>query len=155
MNVHVLEREQWIPATLDRVFDFFSDAANLEKLTPPWLGFQIRSPLPIRTKAETRIDYTIRLGPVPMRWRARISVWEQGRRFVDEQERGPYALWEHTHEFTEMAGGVWMRDRVRYALPLGALGAFAHFLIVRALLARIFDFRFARVRELFAAAGGA
>ena len=42
-----------------------------------------------------------------------------------------------------------MRDRVRYALPFGPLGT-----LVRALLARIFDFRFARVRELFAHAGG-
>jgi len=74
--------------------------------------------------------------------------------FVDEQERGPYALWQHAHEFVAMGGGVLMRDRVRYALPLGPLGTAAHALLVRALLARIFDFRFECVRARFAPAGG-
>ena len=154
MKIQRCEREQWLPATLERVFAFFADAANLETMTPPWLGFRIRTPLPIETKADTRIVYTIRLGPLPLRWRTQIAVWEPGLRFVDVQERGPYGLWEHTHEFTAMGGGVLMRDRVRYALPFGPLGTLAHAALVRALLARIFDFRFARVREIFAPAGG-
>jgi ligand-binding SRPBCC domain-containing protein len=102
-----------------------------------------------------QIDYTIRLGPVPMGWRTRIPVWEPGKRFVDVQERGPYARWEHSHEFVPMGDGVLMRDVVRYALPLGPLGRFTHAVLVRALLARVFDFRFERVREIFARAGGA
>ncbi len=154
MTSHVLEREQFVPATLERVFGFFSDAANLQVITPPWLGFRIRSALPLEMKTGTRIDYTIRLGPVPMRWRTHITVWEPGVRFVDRQERGPYALWEHTHEFTSLGGGVLMRDHVRYALPFGPLGTAAHALAVRALLARIFDFRFDCVRTRFAPAGG-
>jgi ligand-binding SRPBCC domain-containing protein len=153
MNARVLEREQWLPATLERVFDFFSDAANLQAITPDWLGFRIRTPLPLAMQPEARIDYTIRLGSLPMRWRTRIAVWEPGVRFVDVQERGPYALWEHTHEFQAMGDGVLMRDRVRYALPFGPLGGVAHALLVRALLARIFDFRFVRVRALFAPGG--
>jgi hypothetical protein len=151
---HVLEREQFLPETLERVFDFFSDAANLQVITPSWLGFRIRSPLPLEMKPGTRIDYTIRFGPLPMRWRTHITVWEPGVRFVDLQERGPYALWEHTHEFAAMGGGVLMRDRVRYALPFGPLGTAAHALLVRALLARIFDYRFECVRTRFALAGG-
>jgi hypothetical protein len=155
MNVYVLEREQWLPATLERVFAFFADAANLETITPPWLGFRIRTPLPIAMRPGAQIDYTIRLGPAPMRWRTRIPVWEAGKRFVDVQERGPYARWEHSHEFVPIGDGVLMRDVVRYALPFGPLGTAAHALLVRALLARVFDYRFARVRELFAGAGGA
>lgn len=150
----MLEREQWLPATLDRVFAFFADAANLETITPPWLGFRIRTQLPVAMRSGTRIDYTIRLGPVPMRWRTLIPVWEPGKRFVDVQERGPYAHWEHSHEFVPLGDGVLMRDVVRYALPFGPLGTAAHAVLVRALLARVFDFRFERVRELFAGAGG-
>jgi hypothetical protein len=110
----------------------------------------MRTPEPVEMKRDARIDYTIRLGPVPIRWRTRITVWEPDERFVDVQERGPYSLWEHAHEFTALAGGVLMRDVVRYALPFGALGTAVHAALVRALLARIFDFRFARVRERFA-----
>jgi ligand-binding SRPBCC domain-containing protein len=150
MAPHELEREQWLPASPERVFAFFADAANLERMTPPWLGFRIRTPLPIEMKAGASIDYSIRLGPVPVRWRTRIAVWEPEKRFVDIQERGPYARWVHTHEFTPMGGGVLMADRVSYALPLGPLGELAHAGFVRALLARIFDHRFARARELFA-----
>jgi len=39
--MHELKREQWVPAPLDEVFEFFSNAGNLEALTPPWLRFEI------------------------------------------------------------------------------------------------------------------
>jgi ligand-binding SRPBCC domain-containing protein len=149
VRIHRLEREQWIEAPLEHVFGFFSDAANLETITPAWLGIRILSPLPIAMRPDARIVYRIRLAGVPLRWRTRITVWEPMQRFVDEQERGPYALWEHTHRFAARDGGVWMSDLVRYALPLGPLGALAHATAVRAALAAIFDYRFARIRDLF------
>jgi hypothetical protein len=154
VKAHVLEREQWIPAPLDRVFAFFSDAGNLEAITPPWLGFRILTPQPIAMRADARIEYRIRLAGVPLRWRTRIARWDPPRGFVDVQERGPYALWEHTHAFVSRGDGVHMSDVVRYALPLGPLGGAAHALAVRAALAAIFDYRFARIRERFAGAGG-
>ena len=148
MTPCVLEREQWLARPLDEVFAFFADARNLEALTPPWLGFRIRTPLPLGMKEDARIDYSIRLGGVPLRWRTRIAEWKPTERFVDVQERGPYALWVHEHDFRALGGGVLMRDRVRYALPGGALGRAVHAGLVRGLLARIFDYRFARVRQL-------
>jgi hypothetical protein len=148
-RIHRLEREQRLPASREQVFAFFADAANLDAITPPWLGFRILTPLPIAMGAGTRIEYRLRLAGVPLSWRTRIARWEPPSGFVDVQERGPYALWEHTHQFDACAQGVWMRDLVRYALPLGPLGAAAHALAVRAALAAIFDYRFARIRERF------
>ncbi len=148
MKIHRLEREQWIARPLSETFAFFARAENLGRITPPWLHFRIRSPLPIQMRAGARIDYTIRLAGVPLRWRTRITAWEPERRFVDVQERGPYALWEHTHEFDARDSGVWMTDRVRYALPFGPVGRAAHAIAVRATLTRIFDYRFARIRAL-------
>lgn len=148
MRVQRLEREQWIGRPRSEVFDFFSRAENLGRITPSWLDFRILTPWPIEMGAGVRLDYRIRLAGVPMRWRTRIRVWEPETRFVDVQERGPYALWEHTHEFAARDGGVVMSDRVRYALPLGPLGRAVHALAVRAALAAIFDFRFATVRAL-------
>jgi ligand-binding SRPBCC domain-containing protein len=148
VKTYLLEREQWIPRPLPIVFDFFARAENLGRITPPWMHFRIRTPLPIEMGMGARIDYTIRLAGLPMRWRTRITQWDPGRRFADAQERGPYALWEHTHEFAARDGGVLVADRVRYALPLGPLGRAAHALAVRATLAAIFDHRFRRIRAL-------
>ena len=89
MKVYALEREQWMPASMERVFAYFSDAANLEALTPPWLGFRILTALPVAMRCGTRIDYRIALAGVPLRWRTRISAWEPGVRFVDVQNAAP------------------------------------------------------------------
>lgn len=149
MKVYQLDREQFLPASLDRVFAFFSDAGNLDALTPPWVGFRILTPQPIEMKTGARIEYTIRLAGVPLRWRTRIAKWDPPRGFVDTQESGPYALWEHTHCFVPCGDGVLMADVVRYALPYGPLGEAAHALAVRGALGAIFDYRFAGIRERF------
>ena len=139
--MHLLEREQLVAAPLADVFRFFSQARNLEQITPPWLRFALLTPDPIEMAVGTVIAYRMRLHGLPMRWTSRIEVWEPDRAFVDRQLRGPYRLWEHRHEFATLDGGTVVRDRVRYALPLGRLGALAHSLIVRRDLQRIFDFR--------------
>ena len=126
---------------MERAFEFFGQASNLEAITPGWLGFTMISPQPIDMRAGTLIDYRLKLHGLPVRWRTRIEVWEPPERFVDVQVRGPYALWEHTHTF-ERDGeeAVVIGDRVRYALPLGAFGDLGH-AFVRRDLERIFDHR--------------
>lgn len=144
-----LERQQLIAAPRAQVFEFFSRAENLEKLTPPFLKFRILTPVPIEMKTDQLIEYRIGLGGVPIHWLTRISDWQPPQRFVDEQLRGPYRYWHHTHEFREIDGGTSMRDRVEYELPLGALGQLAHALAVQRLLKRIFDYRWEAVRRAF------
>jgi ligand-binding SRPBCC domain-containing protein len=143
--VYVLEQVQRIELPVEQVFAFYAEARNLEAITPPWLGFRVLTPGAIAMRPGALIEYRLRLHGVPLRWRTRIAVWEPPRRFVDVQVRGPYALWEHTHDFTPVDGGVEIRDRVRYALPLGVLGRLAHTLLVRRDLERIFAFRAAAV----------
>jgi hypothetical protein len=145
---HTLRREQTLPGTPDAVFGFFADAGNLEAITPPWLGFRIVTPRPIDMGVGTLIEYRLRLHGLPISWLTRIEVWEPGARFVDQQLRGPYALWHHTHEFAPAPGGGTRRtDTVRYALPFGPAGGIAHALFVRRDLRRIFDHRFAAVAQ--------
>lgn len=154
MTVHRLEREQWIAAPIERVFEFFSDAYNLEAITPPWVHFRIHTPRGVAMHAETRIEYELRLAGIPIAWRTRIVAWNPPRGFVDAQERGPYALWEHTHRFEPSGDGVRMEDSVRWALPLPPLGELAY-VPVRAALAAIFDFRCEAIRAHFGAAEAA
>jgi len=62
-------------------------------------------------------------------------------RFVDVQERGPFALWRHLHEFEDVPGGTLVRDAVDYRMPLGPLGGIARAALVGRTLERIFDYR--------------
>lgn len=148
MSVRVLEREQLIARPREAVFAFFADAYNLESLTPPWLRFGIRTPHPIEMRAGALIAYRMRLHGLPVRWLTEIEEWEPEVRFVDSQVKGPYSLWHHTHTFEDREGATLMRDRVRYALPLGPLGEFARVALVDSDLRRIFDFRREAVARL-------
>ena len=147
----LIDVEQWLPQPPDAVFPFYADAANLERITPPFLGFRVlRSSTP-RIGEGTRIDYRLRLHGLPVSWRSVIEQWQPCRHFVDRQERGPYALWHHTHSFAAHAGGTLVRDRVRYRLPFGALGELLAGGLVGRDLARIFAFRHDATATIFAA----
>ncbi len=147
-RIHVLERSQRLELPIERAFEFYADASNLERITPPWLDFRITTPGAIEMRPGALIEYRLRFRGVPVRWRTRIEDWEPPHGFVDRQLRGPYALWEHTHTFApDGAGAVLIGDRVRYALPFGPLGLLAHSLLVRRDLERIFDYRGQAVAE--------
>jgi ligand-binding SRPBCC domain-containing protein len=145
--VRLLERSQRVDVPVERAFDFYGDADNLEPLTPPWLRFEVTTVGPVTMGAGALLDYRLRLHGFPIRWQTRIELWEPPRRFVDIQARGPYALWEHTHLFEPDGDGTVIRDRVRYAIPYGPFGALADRLFVRRDLRRIFDYRARAVDE--------
>jgi ligand-binding SRPBCC domain-containing protein len=150
MRTHRLERAQVVRRSREEVFAFFARARNLESITPPWLRFEVLTPEPVAMRAGTLIEYRLRLHRLPLRWTSRIEEWEPGAAFVDRQVRGPYRLWHHRHEFAPHPDGTVVRDRVDYALGLGALGEVAGALVVHRDLERIFDFRRAAVARLLA-----
>jgi hypothetical protein len=153
LRYHTLTRRQRLARPVGEVFDFFADAGNLEAITPPSLRFRVVSPLPIAMEAGALIEYRLRIRGVPLMWLTRIESWEPGRRFVDAQLAGPYALWHHTHEFEALGdGSTLMCDVVRYALPFGPVGELAHAAFVSRELAAIFDFRHAEVARRFGSA---
>jgi ligand-binding SRPBCC domain-containing protein len=146
MGEFLFTAEQWLPRPRSEVFPFFSEARNLEILTPPWLKFEVLTPAPIVMKAGLLIDYRIKIHGIPIRWRTEITEWDPPNHFVDNQLSGPYTLWHHTHTFTERDGGTLCEDRVRYN-PIG--GALMNWLFVRADVERIFAYRKEKLKELF------
>ena len=142
----VLESALEVPRPLDEVFAFFSDAANLSVLTPPFLQFHTLTAQPIHMAVGTLIDYRIRVRGLPVRWRTEIAVWEPPHRFVDDQLKGPYRRWHHEHKFTATAGGTLCEDRVSYS---GLGGPLIHALFVRRDIETIFRYRIEKMRELF------
>ena len=147
MRVRTLESELWLPYKLEEVFAFFADAGNLERITPPWLKFEVLTPTPVTMKTGARIDYRLRVHGLPLRWQSEITAWAPPLRFVDAQVRGPYRVWRHEHLFQEKDGGTLCLDRVHYAVPGGAM---LDRLFVRRDLDQIFRFRRRRLREIFA-----
>jgi ligand-binding SRPBCC domain-containing protein len=146
MGEYTINAELWLPRPLAEVFPFFSEARNLEELTPPWLKFEVLTPPPIVMRPGLLIDYRIKIHGIPISWRTEILEWDPPHRFVDTQLTGPYTLWHHTHTFTEQDGGTLCRDDVRYR-PRG--GALMNWLFVRADVERIFAYRKTRLLEIF------
>lgn len=140
------EGELIIPRPREEVFEFFSDARNLETITPSWLKFSILTPCPVKMCAGALIDYKLRIHGVPVKWRTEITAWEPPRRFVDEQRRGPYREWIHEHLFEPHEQGTRAVDRVRYRVPGGRL---IDWLFVARDVRRIFECRSRKLREIF------
>jgi len=145
-GLFTLETLLFVPRPPEAVFPFFAEAGNLETLTPPWLRFEILTPLLIQMRAGALIAYRLRLHGIPVRWHSEITAWEPPRRFVDEQRRGPYRQWIHEHTFTDCKGGSEVRDFVRYSVPGGRL---VDFLFVRHDVRRIFEYRARKLCALF------
>jgi ligand-binding SRPBCC domain-containing protein len=151
MAVHVLRRRQQLEHPRKQVFAFFAAARNLERITPPWLRFEVRTPEPVRMEAGALIDYRLHYRGVPLGWTSQIEVWDPGHQFVDRQLRGPYGLWHHRHTFSEVGAVTVIEDEVHYAAPLGVVGELAQPLLIERDLGRIFDYRHEAVRRIFQA----
>jgi ligand-binding SRPBCC domain-containing protein len=149
MAEHILERKQIIKRPRAEVFEFFADAGNLERITPPELNFQIITPQPIDVRKGALIDYQLKLRGIPITWKTEITQWNPPHDFVDTALKSPYKQWIHLHTFEDGAEGeTVMRDIVRYRLPLEPLGDIAHFYVKKE-LAYIFDYRYKVIEEIF------
>ena len=149
MKLCEIHRQQVVGRPIQEVFAFFSVPENLARVTPPAMAFRVLTPSPVAMRRGTLIDYVVRVAGIPLRWRSLITAFEPPHLFVDEQLRGPYDFWHHTHRFEEHQGGTLIADHVLYALPLGPLGRLAHALFVRRQLRALFDFRARMIESLF------
>jgi ligand-binding SRPBCC domain-containing protein len=141
MKLYTITTQLIIQRPLPEVFSFFSKPENLALLTPEHLGFMILTPSPVEMRRGAIIDYTIQQMGIPIRWRSIITAYEPPYQFVDEQLKGPYSFWHHTHTFSESDDGTLIHDVVRYSMPFGVFGRIAHRLFVRRRLEQIFQYR--------------
>jgi ligand-binding SRPBCC domain-containing protein len=153
MAVHSFKTVQIIPVPLHEAWDFFSNPANLQAITPPGMGFRIVSKFHGEQMYPGQIiEYKVRpMLNIPVYWMTEITHVSEPNFFIDEQRFGPYSLWHHQHHFKEVRGGVEMTDIVHYKIPLGFVGDIANSLFVKKKLKEIFDYRYRAVEELFGA----
>jgi ligand-binding SRPBCC domain-containing protein len=148
--MYQLRRKQLVKTDIATCWDFFSSPANLSKITPAYMGFDVRSEVPDRMYEGLMIEYRVRpLLGIPMKWVTEITHVKDYQFFVDEQRIGPYKLWHHEHHFMETPEGIEMTDIVSYELPFGVLGSMVHPFLVEKKLNEIFAHRFKVVDELF------
>ena len=149
MKVYTLKREQIISKNILDVFDFFSRPENLAKITPPKMKFKILTPTPIEMKEGALIDYTVRVLGIPIRWRTLITKYQPPDIFIDQQLKGPYSLWHHTHTFEKISQNeTLIKDIVVYTIPFGFIGRIVHFLYIKKDLDKIFNFRKDKIADL-------
>jgi ligand-binding SRPBCC domain-containing protein len=148
-RLHTLTMRQWLPLSPEELFPFYGDATNLERITPSFLRFRVVTPRPIVMGEGTMIDYEIRLHGIPVRWRTKITAWDPPHGFRDEQVRGPYVFWRHTHLFEGEGDGTMTTDRVEYIVPGGVFAPWVHRLAVKDDVQSIFRYRGKVLAELF------
>jgi ligand-binding SRPBCC domain-containing protein len=150
-GIYTLEARQKVPIHTEDAWAFLSSPENLQRITPPHMGFRITSDLGNRTMYPGQI-ITYKVSPFPgitTNWVTEITHVTKGRYFVDEQRFGPYRLWHHKHFITPIEGGTEMVDIVSYKLPMGFLGRWMHRLVVKRQLKKIFEYRYKAVVALF------
>jgi ligand-binding SRPBCC domain-containing protein len=150
MSVYVLKQVQKMPISLEKAWDFFSHAKNLAVITPEHLNLKFTNEL-FREETYPGQVITYKVKPllgIPLFWMTEITHVDRLRYFVDEQRKGPYAMWHHEHHFKEITGGVEMTDIIHYRLPFGALGRVGASFI-RKQLDDLFTYRRQKISELF------
>jgi ligand-binding SRPBCC domain-containing protein len=149
MNLHTLKYEQYIDRPIGEVFEFFSGPENLAHIARASLGFVILTPSPIEMRVGALISYTIRIAGIRVRWTSMITQYEPPNRFIDEQLKGPYTFWHHTHSFRQHGGGTLIIDEVKYAIPFGFIGEIVRRMFVRRQLDKIFSYRASVIEKIF------
>jgi len=150
MSIYTLHREQVIKTSIDEAWSFFSSPYNLSKITPIYMNFQITNNPKSSIYEGMKIDYLVSpIGKIHMQWITEIIEVEKPFCFVDIQTKGPYKLWEHKHTFVQNGENVIVKDVVKYELPLGILGNFAHLAFVKQRLNKIFDYRENVLKTIF------
>ena len=150
MKIYRFTKSQLLPITIDKAWAFLSDAKNLKKITPDYMGFNIIEKEDTKMYAGQIIQYIVTpiLG-IPTKWVTEITPVKDKSYFVDEQRFGPYSLWHHKHFIKEVDGGVEMLDIIDYKIPFGLIGRIANPILVKPKLNEIFDYRKQKLIDLF------
>jgi ligand-binding SRPBCC domain-containing protein len=149
-KIHLIRQVQKLPVTVEEAWNFFSNPKNLLIITPASLNLKITSEANDGEIYKGQIiTYKIKpLFGVPLFWKTEISHVERHKLFVDEQRKGPYALWHHQHHFKPIDGGTEMTDIVQYKLPFGVLGILGT-PVVKTQLNAIFQYRKKMIEKKF------
>ena len=142
----VFVKTSHIRASLEDLQRFHQDPRALSRLTPPPIFPQLRRDERMSI-TEGEVEFTLWLGPLPIRWLARHEPGPTPTSFADVQIQGPMAHWRHEHIFRQVAGGVELTDRVTLAHKRGLRGLFTRLAFDGLPLRILFVYRHWRTRR--------
>lgn len=150
-GIYTLLTQQELPIDLATAWDFFSAPENLEKITPPHMGFEITTDVNRRAYAGQIITYKVGILPgIKTHWVTEITQVKEHEFFIDEQRFGPYRMWHHEHFFEALPSGhTLMKDKISYKIPFGILGHLAQKIFIKKQLTAIFTYRHQVLAQLF------
>ena len=144
MNSFIFRSEFKEP--LQEIFDWHMRAGALERLIPPWENVRIHKSGAPSERGEVHLR--MRRGGIPFDMRVKHTEFSKDQSFQDEQMKGPFKHWKHTHLFEEDSeGGTIMEDHIEWAPPFGSLGNFLSRNLIETDLYRSFSFRHQRLRN--------
>ncbi|PID76601.1 MAG: TIGR01777 family protein [Deltaproteobacteria bacterium] len=139
-NLQFVKRSVF-PCSPRFLYDWHARKGALQRLVPPWDRTTILSR---QGGLEPGASSVLRLnmGPFHHDWLAEHTHNQPCVMFRDVQKKGPFAFWQHTHNFIEDENGCILEDKIDYRLPLQAiLPDFLGRRPIEKLLENIFDYR--------------
>lgn len=138
-DLQLFEYRYTVPAPLRAVSYFHHDSRILQKLMPPPIFVRVHQFEPLQ-EGSTAV-FTFWIGPLPVRWHSlhdKVSL----NGFRDTQVEGPFASWQHTHQFTAVSQQTTaVYERIEYRHHLGIRGVFSRLLFNRPALWLMFNGR--------------
>ena len=128
-----------VDASVDVVSAFHFEPGILKTLTPPLMILQVHQFEPLGEGSIS--DFTMWMGPVPIRWRAVHSCVSPSG-FTDTQVAGPMCSWAHTHSFVAIGENTTeVREHIEYEHFGGLRGLRSRLLFSRIGLLSLFTMR--------------
>jgi ligand-binding SRPBCC domain-containing protein len=143
----VFVRRSEMPVSAEALYRWHERPDVFEKLLPPGDPTRVEHWAPIADGSEMILR--VRVGPLPVRWVARLYDVVPGRQFRDLQIEGPFRFWLHSHLFEPIdEGRSMLEDRVTWSLRGGRLAHAVAGWFVRRTLQRLFEHRHEVTRRL-------
>jgi ligand-binding SRPBCC domain-containing protein len=108
--------ESEFPVSVENLFSFHRETANLSKITPPWVGVEIMNQIPITNKGDL-IELKIKQFGVSQIWKVEIEEMEEPNLIIDFAQKSPFKLFRHRREFRESEKGSYLKDIITLQMP--------------------------------------
>jgi len=129
-----------IKSDVHTAFEWHEREGALFRLTPPWEKIELlEKDEGIDVGAKCNINVATGFFSIP--WQAEHIEYYKDKHFKDRQNKGPFALWEHSHDFEEIEEGTRITDSVDYKLPLNAVSRYVAGGFIKTKLERMFNYR--------------